>query len=695
MQELPAKSDRIFDNRYELIKVLGSGGIGTVYAAKQLDSGRLLALKVLHNNFAEDFKERFLREGQTLSRLSHENIVTAYHLGLSTSGIPYLAMEIIEGKTLRRILQDGPLSAKRVLSIGEQLCAALSYMHQNAIVHRDLKPDNLVLIEEANKEQLKLIDFGLACIIEDEALRQKLTGTGVVLGSLDYMSPEQCRGERASHLSDLYSASACLFEMLSGYPPYKAESPAGLMYQHLNAPVPKLKLKASALLNRQFNGLFARGLAKDPAKRFQSAGELAEALCSIQSNLENEEQNFGAAKSKGILAAVSALIVISGLSWLCFNSAMTGMKKQVKEENGRQEVLSPRSSNSAEGMRQLIKRQNLSSNYRINTALKYLEENGMQGNEDLAEDLKSLASSAHGAKSKSLQTQVSYSLGTLYFESGQWKKSLPYLKEINALDLKAPEAQGLLKLDDYYTAKGYLSRAYMLAGKAEEARKLSFEIAREPIEGDAEALLNAFELHDEKLAQEIIRTQDRSGSLTTEARICRQAGRLDLCRICLDKAPQFPMNTNMQLAHRLELGKLFLSSGNAAKAREIFAELAEDPSLPDYFADGRRGKTSYDFALMFELSGLHEKALYAAFSRPKFEEPQIMLLRAHLLVEDGKFQEARKYLRSETIIIDPETKTAQNALSRLEKLEKLEKEKAQKQATSKKPQLLLLSSLSY
>ncbi|MBX9723685.1 MAG: serine/threonine protein kinase [Candidatus Obscuribacterales bacterium] len=212
----------VFEQRYELLEVLGAGGGGTVFKARQITADRMIALKVLHpqQGFDEESKQRFLREAKALNKLSHENIVSVYHLGFSDFGLPYLAMELIQGNSLRACLNaEGHLSSRRIFSIVKQLCSALACMHEVGIIHRDLKPENIMLIQKPEPDTVKIIDFGLVRV--DNSAEQKLTATGLLIGSVNYMSPEQCQGKKADARSDVYALTVCMYEMLSGKLPFQ------------------------------------------------------------------------------------------------------------------------------------------------------------------------------------------------------------------------------------------------------------------------------------------------------------------------------------------------------------------------------------------------------------------------------------------------------------------------------------------
>jgi serine/threonine protein kinase len=270
----------IFEQRYELLEVLGSGGIGTVFKARQIDANRLLALKILHAEIRDDqeFKARFLREAQSLNKLRHPNIVTLYHLGISEDGLPYIAMELINGVPLRKLLStEKKLSVSRAIHIMKQLCSALSAMHAEGIVHRDLKPENIVLMAEPEKDFVKIIDFGLVRV-EQESDQQKLTATGFLLGSVNYMSPEQCRGFKVDSRSDIYALGICFFEMLTGKCPFQSDSPVGTMYKHNSENTPVIDRTTVSTYHPSINELIQRATAKKPEQRFQTAEEISQAL---------------------------------------------------------------------------------------------------------------------------------------------------------------------------------------------------------------------------------------------------------------------------------------------------------------------------------------------------------------------------------------------------------------------------------
>lgn len=290
---LPKAGD-LLDNRYRLEQHLGSGGIASVFRAVQLDCERELAIKILHPEYCNDdeMKDRFLQEAQALNRIHNEHIVTVYHLGQTDSGIPYMAMELINGTSLRTNLsKEGYLEVERALFIMSQACHALSETHKEGIVHRDLKPENMIMLNEPEPDFLKIIDFGLAKFThaENQPGLQKLTQTGVLIGSAFYMSPEQCQAKRADNRSDIYSLTVCFWEMLTGNRPFIADNSMGLLYLHVNEAIPRLKLPKANKKLAALQAFIDKGMSKDPKHRFQDMDQMALEIENILNKASNAE----------------------------------------------------------------------------------------------------------------------------------------------------------------------------------------------------------------------------------------------------------------------------------------------------------------------------------------------------------------------------------------------------------------------
>ncbi|MBX9689209.1 MAG: serine/threonine protein kinase [Candidatus Obscuribacterales bacterium] len=301
------KAGDIFDEKYELLEELGRGGIGVVFKAKQLDYERIVALKILKEDaiIDEELIARFLREAKTLSRLSLANIVTVYHLGSSKEGIPYLSMEYLPGESLRKLINQGSLSVPQSLKICRDLARALAELHARSIVHRDIKPENIIVQNIPEKDTVKLLDFGFVRLIGNAD--QSLTRTGELIGTVAYMSPEQCLAKPASFATDIYSLTVCLFEMLSGTKPFDADNPVGLMYKHLNQPVPALPENLSVSFRNRMNEFIKKGMAKEAEQRFSGMQEFADELEKIAHAYEPNQKIF--TKSKAVPLYFLALLL--------------------------------------------------------------------------------------------------------------------------------------------------------------------------------------------------------------------------------------------------------------------------------------------------------------------------------------------------------------------------------------------------
>jgi len=273
---------RLFLGRYEAQKLLGEGGMGKVYLARQLDLGRQVVVKVMHDHVAADakFRDRFQRETILMARFQHPNAVTLYDASLNDPNGPCIVMEYVKGDNLEKLLhRNGRLSAGRVGRVVQQLCDVLQAAHDEGMIHRDLKPANLMISDpDTPKERVKVMDFGLAKLIEDSTADRQVTDTTVdfAVGTPGYICPEQVRGEAMDHRGDLYSVGVMLFELLTGRLPFTGATSMDVLLAHATEDPPRF---ADIVPDRKFS----RGveevvrwcLAKDPADRPQSARELA------------------------------------------------------------------------------------------------------------------------------------------------------------------------------------------------------------------------------------------------------------------------------------------------------------------------------------------------------------------------------------------------------------------------------------
>ena len=271
-----------FDDKYRLDARLGGGGMGTVYRATHLLIDRPVAIKVLSQRFIGDetAQQRFRREARAAGRMQHPNAVNVTDFGATSDGYLYIVMELLEGHTLREVLlREAPLDVARTVSIMLQTCAAVAAAHDVGLIHRDLKPANIFIVQRPDTPAVvKVLDFGVAKFaVEEQADEdyQTLTQVGALIGTPRYMSPEQCSGKGpVTPASDVYSLGVILYEMLSGAPPFNAETPLAIAFRHVTEPPPPL----STAVPQRLREIVERALSKEPTKRFANAEELRQEL---------------------------------------------------------------------------------------------------------------------------------------------------------------------------------------------------------------------------------------------------------------------------------------------------------------------------------------------------------------------------------------------------------------------------------
>ncbi|MGC9378760.1 protein kinase domain-containing protein [Streptomyces sp. MH13] len=262
------------DGRYRLTRRLGRGGMAEVFAAEDVRLGRTVAVKLLRADLAEDpvSKARFTREAQSVAGLNHHAIVAVYDSGEDVVGgqsVPYIVMEIVEGRTIRDLLLNAEAPGpEQALIIVSGVLEALAYSHQHGIVHRDIKPANVIITHNG---AVKVMDFGIARALH--GAQSTMTQTGMVMGTPQYLSPEQALGKAVDHRSDLYATGCLLYELLALRPPFTGETPLSVVYQHVQD-IPTPPSEVSDATPPELDGLVMRSLAKEPDDRFQTAEEM-------------------------------------------------------------------------------------------------------------------------------------------------------------------------------------------------------------------------------------------------------------------------------------------------------------------------------------------------------------------------------------------------------------------------------------
>ena len=279
---------KTLDGRYRLDTVLGQGGMGLVFGGLQTSMQRPVAVKTLHPQLAmaPTFFERFKREAELASKLRHPNIITIYDFGRTSDGTCYFVMELLEGESLRQqVKREGPMALRRAVAIIEQAALGLSHAHHQHVVHRDVKPHNIMITKVDDHEYVKVLDFGLVKVMEQED-EEQLTSTGQVLGTPQYMPPEQAGGELVDQRSDLYSLAGVLFFMLTGSSPFGANTVRKALTAALTKTVPPVAtIRQGAPVPKKIDGFMRKAMAREKEDRYQTAEEF---LVDLKDALEGE-----------------------------------------------------------------------------------------------------------------------------------------------------------------------------------------------------------------------------------------------------------------------------------------------------------------------------------------------------------------------------------------------------------------------
>lgn len=339
-----ANCGEIFDEKYEIISILGAGGMGSVFKARQLGLERIVAIKILDQSLIadEDAVARFEREGKSISLLHHNHIAAFYSYGVFKD-TPYIAMEYLQGRALNVVLTELPEGAmewRRAIAIARQVCDAMHYAHEMGIIHRDLKPNNIVLEDNPHPDYVKVVDFGLAKFVEvTESGKQKLTQTGALIGSVDYLSPEQSMGLNADERSDIYSLACTLFQMLTGSLPFESDNPVGMIHKHAHERTPLVTEVSALKFPVGLELVIGKAMEKSAEDRYQSMRDFEKDLGRVAegkgSELEIKLTQAKAEKKKTQLlipAAISILLVLLGSLCYWYFETDAGRSLQIRTD---------------------------------------------------------------------------------------------------------------------------------------------------------------------------------------------------------------------------------------------------------------------------------------------------------------------------------------------------------------------------
>lgn len=293
---------RVLSDRYRVDELIGRGGMASVYRGQDVTLGRQVAIKILKRELAADpaFRTRFRLEAQAASRMSHPTIVRVYDAGEdcetdadgTTHPVPYIVMELVSGHLLKDIIDDGPVPIPDALRYTDGILEALEYSHRAGVVHRDIKPGNVMVTGDG---QVKVMDFGIARAVSDSS--STVAETTAIVGTAAYFSPEQAKGEPVDSRADVYSTGVVLYEMLTGRPPFRGDTPVAVAYQHVSE-TPLAPSEIVETVPRSLDAVALRALAKDPFQRYQDAGAFRQALDATAEGHVPSKKQVGALTSE-------------------------------------------------------------------------------------------------------------------------------------------------------------------------------------------------------------------------------------------------------------------------------------------------------------------------------------------------------------------------------------------------------------
>jgi len=333
----------VIANTYEYICPIGTGGMGLIVKAVNKDTKDEVAVKLLLRNTNASDNRRFQQEAKAASMLSHKNIVDVYDFGFCEDESPYMVMDYVVGENLAHLIsQKGSLSLSEALHLFDQICDAMSFAHSKGVIHRDLKPSNIMLSGH-NRDFVKIVDFGIAKILDENSFQKNLTHTGQVLGSPLYMSPEQALGRKVDTRTDIYSAGCVLFHALTGAPPIEGSSSMETLFKHLNqAPLTLSEASLGKKFPPALEEIVAKTLRKEPGQRYQSFDQLKSDLRDAgsgriaQASVPGQAQALrsspsATAKIAIVVACIGVLLSAGSWFWITFHDKRTNQTATVAQ----------------------------------------------------------------------------------------------------------------------------------------------------------------------------------------------------------------------------------------------------------------------------------------------------------------------------------------------------------------------------
>lgn len=575
-------------------------------------------------------KERFLREGRILAQLNDEHIVRIHHLGVADNRLLYLVMELLNGRSLRKLIEENSLHLSRAIGIIKQCCLALNSIHELGIVHRDIKPENIFLIAEGSADFVKVIDFGLVHI-KGSLSDKKLTKTGFLIGSASYMSPEQCRGASLDSRSDLYSLALCFYELLAGTPPFSADSHIGVMYKHMNEPVPKLTNTCVKGFDPAINEFMAIALAKEPQKRFQNAMQMHEELEKLQELSANsqtsktKQANLSGRKSwipPILLAILLAVVLIVALNNGIIHSKLKAGSSAFNKFEGDKADAASDSFVRAEQLLWQGERQ--------------------PQNDPIAkfEQAYELASkSKRVARRPELLLRFEFVLMRAYCMSLKFEKALGLAKILGSVDSNLLSDH--FSLQDKIESRTVEAYCWQELGENKKAVEIIEQLMSEgPLlranasSHCAEILLNQGRAEDISKLSLLCADAD---SLTRVARACRLKGRFDLAEECIELA----LNSAVKLTpsqkdrSKIEEARIYLCLGKPEKARQVVPNTLNEELTGEYSAE-----LEEYVAIQTELANYKKAVLASSISARQSRKTKF--LRLICLCKLGRKMQAKK-----------------------------------------------------